>query len=108
MTAEMGLESHHRVADVGSGTGIFSKLLLENGNSVSGIEPNLEMRSAAEKILSQFEKFHSCVGSSEKTTLENNSVDFITAAQAFHWFEPQATRKEFQRILKPDSIVVLI
>jgi SAM-dependent methyltransferase len=105
---ECGLRSDHVVADVGSGTGLLSKLFLENGNRVFGIEPNEEMRQAGEEFLSSFTSFASRKGSSESTTLPGASVDFITAAQAFHWFEPLATRREFSRILKPRGWVLVI
>jgi SAM-dependent methyltransferase len=105
---ECGLRPDHAVADVGSGTGLLSKLFLENGNRVLGIEPNEEMRRAGEEYLATYKNFSSVRGSSEATTLADSSVAFITAAQAFHWFEPIATRREFLRILKPSGWVVVI
>ncbi len=92
---ECGLRPDHVVADIGSGTGFLSKLFLENGNRVFGIEPNDEMRQAGEEYLSSFTNFSSVSGSSEITTLPDATVDFISAAQAFHWFEPVATQREF-------------
>jgi SAM-dependent methyltransferase len=105
---ECGLRPDHAVADVGSGTGLLSKLFLENGNRVLGIEPNEEMRRAGEEYLAAYKNFSSVRGSSEATMLADSCVDFITAAQAFHWFEPIATRREFLRILKPSGWVVVI
>lgn len=96
------------VADVGSGTGILSELLLCNGNGVFGVEPNEDMRRTAEANLAKYENFRSISGSAESTTLENRSVDFITAAQSFHWFNPEQTRAEFRRILRDCGWVVLI
>lgn len=96
------------VADVGSGTGILSELLLKNGNRVFGVEPNEDMRRTAEANLAKYENYRSIGGSAESTTLENGSVDFITAAQSFHWFNPEQTRAEFRRILRHDGWVVLI
>ncbi len=96
------------VADIGSGTGISTRLFLENGNLVYGVEPNAAMRAAAEEILKDFPNFTSVNGTSHATTLETDSIDLIIAAQAFHWFEPEATRAEFKRILKPGGYVVLI
>ena len=90
-----GLRPDHVIADVGSGTGILSKLFLENGNRVFAVEPNDEMRRAGEEYLSGFKKFSSVAGSAEATTLADASVDFVTVAQAFHWFEPVAARREF-------------
>ena len=96
------------VADVGSGTGILSELLLKNGNRVFGVEPNEDMRRTAETNLAKYKNFRSIGGSAELTTLENGSVDFITAAQSFHWFNPEKARVEFRRILRPKGWVVLI
>ena len=105
---ECGLCPDYEIADVGSGTGILSKMFLENGNRVFGVEPNDEMRHAGEDYLSTFNNFSSIAGSAEATTLPDASVDFVTVAQAFHWFEPAATRKEFQRILRPAGFVVIV
>ena len=96
------------IADIGSGTGIFSKLFLEEGYSVAAVEPNDEMRKVAEVTLSSYEGFRSVAGTAEETTLENASVDIVTVAQAFHWFRPDETRKEFERILKPSGHILLI
>jgi SAM-dependent methyltransferase len=96
------------VADVGSGTGILTELFLRNGNTVFGIEPNGDMRRVAEANLSHYSGFTSVNGSAESTTLQNNSVDFITAAQSFHWFQLKETRAEFRRILKKTGWAVLV
>jgi SAM-dependent methyltransferase len=105
---ECGLRTDHVVADIGSGTGILSRMFLENGNRVFGVEPNDEMRHAGEAFLSTFKTFSSVAGSAEATTLPDSSVDFVTVAQAFHWFEPAATRREFLRILRPAGFVVIV
>ena len=96
------------IADVGSGTGILTELLLKSGSPVFGIEPNREMREAAERLLSQYPAFTSISGTAESTTLKDQSVDVITAGQAFHWFDRDAARREFLRILTPGGWVVLI
>lgn len=104
---ECGLSSGHVIADVGSGTGFLSELYLKNGNRVYGIEPNKEMREAGEEYLASYDSFVSIDASAEATTLEDATIDFVTAGQAFHWFEPAATRREFARILKPEGWVVV-
>ncbi|TLD72488.1 class I SAM-dependent methyltransferase [Phragmitibacter flavus] len=98
---ETGLSEASTVADIGSGTGISSKLFLEAGCSVFGVEPNMEMRTAAENLLSGYPKFHTINGKAQETGLPDQSVDLIVAAQAFHWFNLPETRQEFSRILKP-------
>jgi SAM-dependent methyltransferase len=108
LKTECGLTDASVVADVGSGTGILSELFLENGNRVIGIEPNTEMREAAERRLGGHPRFTSVAGTAEATTLDDASADFVTAGQAFHWFDPERARTEFARILKPEGWVVLV
>ncbi len=105
---EMGLNQDSVVADIGSGTGLSAKLFLENGNTVYGVEPNAVMREAAEDYLKEFANFVSHDGTAENTNLNDETIDFVIAAQAFHWFDAERTRVEFQRILKPGGLVVLI
>ena len=94
----MGLGEASVVADIGSGTGIFTRMLLETGARVVAVEPNDAMRSAAEAELSACRNFTSVKGSAEATGLPANFASLITCAQAFHWFEPSGTRREFIRI----------
>ena len=96
------------VADIGSGTGILTKQLLNAGFEVYAIEPNDPMRSEAERSLSAEALFHSVKGSAESTTLPDQSVDFITSAQAFHWFDRGKAKLEFRRILRPGRWTALI
>ena len=106
--AECGLTSNSVVADIACGTGIFTKMLLENSNTVFGVEPNREMREAAERLLASYPKFTSIAGTAESSNLPDYSVDFATAAQAAHWFDLAKARKEFMRILKPGGWAVLL
>jgi SAM-dependent methyltransferase len=108
LRTECDLRPGHVIADIGSGTGFLSELFLKNGNRVYGVEPNEAMRQAGEEYLASFDSFVSLNGSADATTLEDASVDFVTAGQAFHWFEPTAARREFQRVLKPDGWIVLV
>jgi SAM-dependent methyltransferase len=108
LTEECTLSPDSLVADIGSGTGVFTRLLLENGNRVFAVEPNPEMRLAAEEHLWRYPNFVSVPGRAEATTLADGSIDFITAAQAAHWFDPSQTRREFQRILKPGGWILLV
>jgi SAM-dependent methyltransferase len=105
---ECGLRPGHLIADIGSGTGLLCELFLKNGNRVYGVEPNEAMRQAAEEYLASFDGFTSVNGSAEATTLDDISVDFVAAGQAFHWFEPNTTRREFARILKPGGWIIAI
>jgi SAM-dependent methyltransferase len=105
---ECGLGPKCSAADIGSGTGILTRVLLATGASVFGVEPNAPMRAAAERALSPETRFTSVDGSAEATALPSGSVELIAAGQAFHWFEPERTRLEFARILKPGGSVVLV
>lgn len=96
------------IADIGSGTGKLSVQLLEKGLRVIGVEPNDDMRLVAEESLKSFSTFTSQKGSAEHTGLDSESVDLITVAQAFHWFDAEKFKEECKRILKPDGKVALV
>jgi SAM-dependent methyltransferase len=108
LSVRCGLAATSAVADVGSGTGILTELLLETGAQVFAVEPNREMRAAAERLLSDYGGFRSVLGTAEATTLPDACVDLITAGQAFHWFDVQKSRRELARVLRPRGWVALI
>lgn len=103
-----GLKSNHLIADIGSGTGLLSQLFLNNNNIVYGVEPNEEMRLAAEQLYEKFNTFNSVPGQAEATLLKDQSVDYIVVGQSYHWFDSHKTKPEFMRILKPNGWVVLV
>jgi SAM-dependent methyltransferase len=105
---DLQLSPEHVVADIGSGTGFLTELFVRNGNPTYAVEPNDEMRAAAEAHLGEWKNFHSVRATAEATTLANANVNFITAGQAFHWFKPDEARREFLRILKPAGYVALV
>lgn len=105
---EAGLTAQTVIADIGSGTGISSELFLKQGHVVYGVEPNDEMRQAAERLLAKYPNFRSVKGTAESTTLADDSVELVVAGQAFHWFDQAASRREFRRILRPTGRVVLL
>jgi hypothetical protein len=96
------------IADIGSGTGILSDQLLGAGYTVFGVEPNEPMRLEAERRLGNRPGFHSVTGTAEATTLDPGSVDAVTCAQSFHWFDRGHSRAEFARILRKPKLVLLI
>lgn len=103
-----GLLADDVVADVGAGTGMLTELFLANGNAVIAVEPNAEMRACCGRLQSTFPRLTLVDGTAEATTLEEASVDLISAGRAFHWFDPEPTRREFSRILRPGGWVVLV
>ena len=89
LARECGLEPAARVADIGCGTGLLARVFLEFGCEVTGVEPNPEMRQAGERLLAGQPRFQMAGGRAEATGLAASSVDFITAGQAFHWYQPE-------------------
>ena len=108
LRAETGLTGDSVVADIGSGTGISARLFLQLGCIVYGVEPNPDMRAAGEAWLAAYPGFRSTEGTAEATTLTAESIDYVVAAQAFHWFDPPAARRELTRILRPPGWVALM
>jgi ubiquinone/menaquinone biosynthesis C-methylase UbiE len=108
LRSETGLTPAAVVADVGCGTGLSATLFLRNGNPVSGVEPNREMREAASRLLAAYPRFTAVAGTAEATGLPDRSVDYVVAGQAFHWFDPDAACREFARVLRPGGWVVLM
>ncbi len=108
LRAECGLTPESVVVDVGSGTGLLTQIFLENGNVAYGVEPNAAMREAGEQFLEKYRHFSSVAGTAEATTLPDASADFVVAGQAFHWFDAELVRAEFQRVLKPEGWVAIV
>ncbi len=106
--SRLGPGTSKKIADIGSGTGKMSGLLLMRGSTVYGVEPNADMRRQAELLFGSQPAFHSVGGTAENTGLPANSVDAIICAEAFHWFDNERSRSEFRRILKPDGWVFLV
>lgn len=96
------------IADIGSGSGIFTRHLLEAKFQTYAVEPNGPMREAAEAAFEMHAHFHSIPGTASDTPLADGSVDGIVCAQSFHWFHDEPAKKEFARILKPDGYVALV
>lgn len=105
---QTGLDAGWTIADIGSGTGISTQMFLDNNNKVYAVEPNKEMRDAADRLLGHHAGYISVDGTAEHTTLPAGSVDLITAAQAFHWFDREAFKREAQRIARDGAWYALI
>ena len=104
----VGLNRDTILADIGAGTGKLTKQLGDKVKKLFAVEPNLNMRTACQKYCSDLKNLTVTNGSAEDTALPNNSVDFITVAQAFHWFDRDKSKIEFKRILKEDGKVILV
>jgi SAM-dependent methyltransferase len=104
---ELGVAPSWRVADVGAGTGISARLFLDAGHEVMAVEPNAAMRAAAEHWLGDHPRFQAVDGRADATGLPAGSVELVTVAQAFHWFDPDAARIEFRRILRPAGLAAI-
>ena len=105
---EQQLSDPADIADIGAGTGIFSAQLLKHGHRIFAVEPEAQMRYAAQAALSHFTGFEIVEGTAEATSLANRSVDLVVAAQALHWFDPARAGAEFARILRPKGRIVAI
>lgn len=108
LCSEIGVNRYSTIADIGSGTGILTHQLLKECSKVYAVEPNNDMRKVAEKNLGKKPGFISINGTAENTTLEKESVDYITAAQSFHWFDRWSFKQECKRILRSKGKVILI
>ncbi|MDR2656104.1 MAG: class I SAM-dependent methyltransferase [Oscillospiraceae bacterium] len=105
---QCGLAPGAVVADIGAGTGKFTKQLLARGYRVTAVEPNADMRGALRAALGENPGIQIIAAPAEATTLASSSADAITAAQAFHWFDHAACKTEFARILKSGGKVALL
>ena len=106
--SKIGFTEESVIADVGAGTGIFTRLLLERGSKVYAVEPNEDMRETSKKDLSEYIKYVSFNAAAENTGLGDASIDFVTVAQAFHYFDRELFKQECRRILRPGGKVIII
>jgi SAM-dependent methyltransferase len=93
-----GLAPSARIADLGCGTGIATRLLAARGFPVVGIDPNEDMLAEARKDGGGASYRR---GEAAATGLDEASIELCTAGQAFHWFELPPTMRELARILAP-------
>ncbi|WP_110927577.1 class I SAM-dependent methyltransferase [Bacillus massiliglaciei] len=83
LIADHNLNEHSLIADIGSGTGILTKKLINFNLKIMAVEPNTEMRSIAESQLRDHPLFTSVNGTAENTALASGTIDFITVARRF-------------------------
>jgi len=109
LSARCGLHAGSHIVDIGSGTGISSRWLARAGWTVTGIEPNDDMRRKAQDFAPRdaiAPTYHA--GTGEATGLDDGVADLIVCAQAFHWLDPAKALPEFHRILKAGGWAALI
>ncbi|REN17172.1 class I SAM-dependent methyltransferase, partial [Mycobacterium tuberculosis] len=105
---DIGVPTETLVADIGAGTGISTRLFLAAGHPVIAVEPNAAMCEAAEQLLApDYLRLKVADGTAEATGLADNSVGLVAAAQAFHWFDTTAVRREWARILQPEGMALV-
>lgn len=105
LTDELDIGKTTTVVDLAAGTGKFTRLLVPTGASVVAVEPVAAMRQQLAEMVPEA----SSVGAAaERLPLANASVDAVTVAQAFHWFEPRAALAEIHRVLRPGGRLGLI
>jgi len=101
---EAGLGPGTTVVDLGAGTGKLTRLLVATGARVVAVEPLDEMRAQLSRVLPQVEALGA---TADAVPLPDASARAVTAAQAYHWFGPDAPR-ELRRLLEPDGVLALL
>lgn len=104
---EYGLNNNLVVAELGAGTGKFSKLLSKYVKNVYAVEPNQDMLNQGVEYCGDG-NVNYVLGSAESTNLDDNSVDFVFAVQSFHWFNKENAKCEVKRILKKDGLFAIV
>lgn len=105
LAAELGVASGTRVCDLAAGTGKLTRRLVELGASVVAVEPVDAMRDQLMRAVPEVEAVE---GTAESIPLPDASVDVVTVAQAFHWFDAPAALAEIARVLKPGGGLALL
>jgi SAM-dependent methyltransferase len=95
----------HRIADVGAGTGIMTRLLHAAGHEVIAVEPDRLMR---DQLIQTTPDVPVRPGSAEAIPFDEASVDGVVAAQAYHWFERDRANAELARVIRPGGVVAAI
>ncbi|MGI2335777.1 MAG: class I SAM-dependent methyltransferase [Dehalogenimonas sp.] len=95
------------IADIGAGAGILAKAIAPRVNRVLAVELDEKMRLAGVENCRSVPNITVIPGSAEGTGLESSSIDLLTAGQSFHYFDTEASKLEFRRILKPGGLTAL-
>jgi len=107
MVDALGLGPGRRVADVGAGTGKLTRVLLATGADVVAVEPAAGMREQLVRSVPD-PRLQIVEGTAESLGLPDASLDAVTVAQAFHWFDGPVALREFHRVLRPGGHLAVI
>jgi SAM-dependent methyltransferase len=105
LAERLGLRSGRTVLDLAAGTGKLTRSLAETGADVVAVEPVEEMRA---QLVAGVPAAHALAGTAEAIPLPEASVDAVTVAQAFHWFDPEPALAEIHRVLRPGGALALV
>ena len=105
LVRQLSLAPERTVLDIGAGTGKPTRELVATGAQVVAIEPVPAMREQLERAVAAARALD---GTAEALPVGDGSVDAITVAQAFHWFDVTRALAEFHRVLRPAGRFVLI
>jgi SAM-dependent methyltransferase len=96
---------HWRVADIGAGTGIMTRVLVRLGHHVIAVEPDELMRA---RLMATTPEVEAVPGSAENLPFAESAMDAAIAAQAYHWFDPPRARPELARVIRPGGVFAAI
>jgi SAM-dependent methyltransferase len=102
---ELGLRRGSEVLDLGAGTGKLTRMLVEGGFAVTAVDPSPAMLS---KLLAVTPEARVRVGTAEAIPVARGSIDAVTAAQAFHWFDSGRALVEIHDVLRPGGGMALV
>jgi ubiquinone/menaquinone biosynthesis C-methylase UbiE len=105
LVERLGVEAGTTVVDLGAGTGKLTRLLVERGARLIALEPVASMRAKLEQTVPEAEVVP---GRAEAIPLADGSADAVTAATAFHWFDPGPALREIHRVLRGEGGLGLI
>ena len=91
------------VVDLGAGTGLLTRTLVDLGARVIAVEPDERMASRLAEVVPGAQVL---VGSAEQTGLDTASVDAVIGAQMWHWVDEAQAIPEVARILVPGGVFV--
>ncbi len=90
-----------RIGDIGAGTGIMTRLIIDAGHEVVAVEPDAQMR---QRLAATTPAANAVEGSAELMPMGDGSLDGAVAAQAYHWFDRDRAHTELARVIRPGGV----